>query len=122
MRQPGSGRHQTSYAIANMKDGTVTYLKTLAYTHEIDPRPLSSPRLTVISANKMCFVSFPDLIIATSMDNSLKFEESVALKDADKDRILGTITSDPHGLLMLAAHTGFIRLDVDIPHIKTLSR
>lgn len=97
-------------------------MKTLSYTHEEDLRPLSAPRLKLLSKDNICFVTFPDLVIATFLDKSLSFEESVALKDAARDRILGTTASEPSGLSMLAAHTGLIRLDLDVPHIRSLTK
>ena len=120
-RQFSNSRRQTSYAIANLKDGSVTYLKALSYAHEEDPRPLSTPRLRLLPKEKICFVTFPDLVIATFMDTSLSFEESVALKDAAKDRLIGTTTSGDSSLIMLAAHTGLLKLDINVSHIKSLA-
>jgi hypothetical protein len=67
-------------------------------------------------------VAFPDLVIATFINSSLSFEESVSLKDAARDRILGSMLSTPTGLVMLAAHTGLILVDVDVEYIKSLAR
>lgn len=96
-------------------------MKALSYTHEADPRPLSSPKVRLASGEKLCFVIFPDVVIATFLDPALSFEESVALKDAAKDRILGTSVGSACSLTALAAHTGFLSLEIDIPHVRALA-
>lgn len=116
-----STRPRTSYAVAIVTDDAITYMKALSYSHEVDPRPLSSPRLRLLPGENICFVTFPDLVIATFLETSLSFEESVALKDADKDRLLGTCTSDPSSLVMLAANTGLLKLDIDVAYIRSLA-
>lgn len=93
-------------------------MKSLSYTHDVDPRPLSTPRVRLIPQEKLCFAIFPELVIATFLDASIPFEESVALKDAGKDRILGANVDASSTLMILAACTGLLKLEIDVPFIR----
>ncbi|GAA5875605.1 hypothetical protein JCM3774_006115 [Rhodotorula dairenensis] len=82
-----------SYAVVQFETGStadslrVAGLTHLSYQSRPDPRPLSTPRLSV-AAGEMAFVVFADAVVLVSLSNDSSFEEAFPLR-SNANRFIG---------------------------------